>query len=80
MRRLQQARKEAHLAFTDRIRLTLWASGDMGEALRTHADRLRGELLVEGPLEIHEEPAPVEALHWELDDGNLAATLERVTG
>jgi isoleucyl-tRNA synthetase len=79
MRRLQQARKEAHLAFTDRIRLTLWASGDMGEALRTHGDRLRRELLVEGPLEVREEPAPTEALHWELDEGNLAATLVRVT-
>ncbi len=80
MRRLQQARKEAHLAFTDRIRLRLWASGDVGEALRTHADRLRRELLVEGPLEVHEEPAPADALQWELDDGRLAATLERVTG
>lgn len=80
MRRLQQARKEAHLAFTDRIRLTLWASGDLGEALRQHADRLRRELLVEGPLEVRDEPPPVEALHWELEDGNLAARLERVTG
>ncbi len=79
MRRLQQARKEAHLAFTDRIRLALWASGDMGEALRKHSDRLRRELLVEGPLEIHDEPAPAGALHWELEDSQLAATLERVT-
>jgi isoleucyl-tRNA synthetase len=80
MRRLQQARKEAHLAFTDRIRLSLWASGDLAQALREHSDRLRRELLVEGPLEIHEPPAPGVALHWELEDGNLAATLERVTG
>jgi isoleucyl-tRNA synthetase len=80
MRRLQQARKEAHLAFTDRIRLSLWASGDMATALREHSGRLQRELLVEGPLEIREEAAPGEALHWELEDGNLAATLERVTG
>ena len=79
MRRLQQARKEARLAFTDRIRLALWASGDMGEALRKHSDRLRRELLVEGPLEIQDGPAPAGALHWELEGGALAATLERVT-
>jgi hypothetical protein len=80
MRRLQQARKEAHLAFTDRIQLTLWASGDMAEALREHSDRLRRELLVEGSLEVHPEPAPADALRWELADGDLAAVVERVTG
>ena len=78
MRRLQQARKEARLAFTDRIRLTLWASGALAEALRTHTDRLRRELLVEGSLDVLDGPAPAEALHWEFDDGNLAARLERV--
>jgi isoleucyl-tRNA synthetase len=79
MRRLQQARKDAHLAFTDRIRLSLWASGDLAAALRQHVDRLRRELLVEGPLEIHDGSAPTGTLQWELEDGRLAATLERVT-
>ena len=79
MRRLQQARKDAHLAFTDRIRLTVWASGDLGGALKKHTDRLRKELLVEGPLEVIDGPPPAEALHWELDDGKLGATMHRIT-
>ena len=77
MRRLQQARKDARLAFTDRIRLKLWTSGDLGAALREHVDRLQRELLVEGSLEIREGPAPADALRWELEDGTLAATMER---
>ena len=80
MRRLQQARKEAHLAFTDRIHLTLWATGDLAAVLRAHADRLRRELLVEGPLEVLEGSSPAEALRWDLDDGTLAATVRRVPG
>jgi isoleucyl-tRNA synthetase len=80
MRRLQQARKEAHLDFTDRIRLTLWASGDMATALQTHRDRLRRELLVEGPLEVLASPAPPDSSHWEFEDGTLSARLERATG
>jgi isoleucyl-tRNA synthetase len=76
LRRLQQARKEAGLAFTDRIRLTLWAGDPLAGALRSDADRLRRELLVDGPLEVHEGPPPPEARVWELDDGPLAATLE----
>lgn len=80
MRRLQQARKEAGLAFTDRIRLRLWARDELAEALRHHADRLRRELLVDGTLEVQDGDAPADALHWELEEGRLAATLERVTG
>jgi hypothetical protein len=52
----------------------------MAEALKTQVERLRRELLVEGPLEIREEPAPPEAQHWELDDGRLAATVVKVGG
>ena len=79
MRRLQQARKDARLAFTDRIRLTLWASGTLAEALREHRHRLQHELLVDGVLDIRDEPAPADALHWDLEDGRLGATLEPVT-
>jgi isoleucyl-tRNA synthetase len=79
MRRLQQARKEARLAFTDRIRLSLWASGDLAAALRIHSDRLRRELLVEGSLEIQDATPPPGALHWEIDEERLSATLDRVT-
>ncbi len=78
MRRLQQARKEAHLAFTDRIRLRLWATGDIAAALRDHRSRLEHELQVEGGLDISDAAPPAGAVRWELDDGPLAATLERV--
>ncbi len=77
MRRLQQARKDAHLAFTDHIRLKLWATGEVALALRDHRSRLERELMVEGNLEISDADPPASAVRWDLDEGFLAAALER---
>ncbi len=76
-RRLQQARKEARLAFSDRIRLTIWAEGELYAATTSQVDRLRRELLVDGPLNIVAARPPADVLRWEIDGSELGARLER---
>jgi isoleucyl-tRNA synthetase len=45
VRLVQQARRDAGLAVSDRIRLTLGADGAVADAVRTHADFIAGETL-----------------------------------
>ena len=45
VRIVQQARREAALAVSDRIRLTIGADGPVADAVRTHAEFLAGETL-----------------------------------
>jgi isoleucyl-tRNA synthetase len=45
VRIVQQARRDAGLAVSDRIRLTLGADGAVADAVRTHADFIAGETL-----------------------------------
>jgi isoleucyl-tRNA synthetase len=45
VRIVQQARRDARLAVTDRIRLTVGADGAVADAVRAHADFISGETL-----------------------------------
>jgi isoleucyl-tRNA synthetase len=45
VRLVQQARRDAGLAVSDRIRLTLGAAGAVADAVRAHADFIAGETL-----------------------------------
>jgi isoleucyl-tRNA synthetase len=45
VRVVQQARRDAGLAVSDRIRLTLGADGAVADAVRAHADFIAGETL-----------------------------------
>jgi isoleucyl-tRNA synthetase len=45
VRIVQQARRDAGLAVSDRITLTIGADGAVADAVRTHADFLAGETL-----------------------------------
>jgi len=47
VRVVQQARREADLAVTDRISLTVSAASDVVAATRTHLEFLKGETLAE---------------------------------
>jgi isoleucyl-tRNA synthetase len=63
VRIVQQARRDAGLAVSDRIRLTLGADGSVAEAVRAHAGFLGAETLAEQldvrPAgEVHAEPQP----------------------
>jgi isoleucyl-tRNA synthetase len=77
LRRLQQARKDRGLEYTDRIRLELWASDSLYAALDSARDRLAERLLADS-LELRRGPAPdeVDLRVWEIgDDVKLVARL-----
>ncbi|MCI4323031.1 MAG: isoleucine--tRNA ligase [Thermoplasmata archaeon] len=79
LRRLQNARREAHLQYTDRIRLTLWAEAPIAEALRTAEERIRRDLLVDTlQIEVGSAPDGLEVQRWQGEDGTLSARIERV--
>ncbi|MDE1821679.1 MAG: isoleucine--tRNA ligase [Euryarchaeota archaeon] len=46
VRRVQMTRKELRLAISDRIRLELWAEGDLAEAVQAHQEWISKECLV----------------------------------
>ena len=61
---MQQARRDAKLAVTDRITLTVGADGTVADAVRTHADFIAGETLavhvqVAAAASVAAEPQPV---------------------
>jgi isoleucyl-tRNA synthetase len=78
MRRLQSARKEMGLAFSDHIRLELWADADLEHALRARLDTLRTELLADDvQLALVPEGGAPEVTTWTFDQHTLAARLVR---
>ncbi|EQD72940.1 Isoleucyl-tRNA synthetase 2, partial [mine drainage metagenome] len=79
LRRLQQARKEAQLDYTDRIDLVLAVDPPTREAVERARDRVVADLLV-GRLEFHEGPLPdgPGLFRWTEDGFDWAARLVRV--
>ena len=53
VRIVQQARRDAGLAVSDRIKLTIGADGSVADAVRAHADFVAGETLA---IELHVVP------------------------
>ncbi len=80
LRRLQNARKELKLRYTDRVRLSLYASGELYQALHAARDRLRKDLQAD-VLDLVDGPAPEIASYrrWDLDGVPFAARMEPVT-
>ncbi|HEX7000605.1 MAG TPA: DUF5915 domain-containing protein, partial [Trueperaceae bacterium] len=84
VRLVQNARKEAGLDVSDRIELTLFAGGALGEALERHGDEVAAEVLaVKSVLRSPEEapPQPPQGAHTErheLDGMDLTLVIEKV--
>ncbi|MCI4346253.1 MAG: isoleucine--tRNA ligase [Thermoplasmata archaeon] len=78
LRRLQNARKESRLEYTDRIRLTVWATAELAEALRPELERLARELLADA-LELKEGNPPERpgVFSWEIEGVPFGAELAR---
>jgi isoleucyl-tRNA synthetase len=79
LRRLQRARKEMRLEFTDRIRLSLRASPELFEALKENRERLARELLAD-EMQIERGGAAASddgRLRWTWDEESLEASIER---
>ena len=79
VRIVQRARRDAKLAVTDRITLTIGADGAMAEALRTHREFIAGETLaaelsVRPAAEVDASPQPAG------DGGAVAVRVTRVAG
>jgi isoleucyl-tRNA synthetase len=79
-RRLQQTRKDLGLRLTDRVSVTVSATGVLHHALSERRAVLAKELLAD-PFEVVEEPLPPgpEVRVWELDDVTFSARLVRQT-
>ncbi|MCI4338588.1 MAG: DUF5915 domain-containing protein, partial [Thermoplasmata archaeon] len=79
LRRLQSARKEARLRYTDRIHLRVWADAGLFAVLEPERARLSEELLAD-QLELREGAPPEGApgLRWSIEGMALAAQLEPV--
>jgi isoleucyl-tRNA synthetase len=78
IRIVQQARREARLAVTDRITLTIGADGAVADAVRAHAEFIAGETLAAG-LAVRpaaEMDAPAASVG---DGGTVGVTVTRVT-
>jgi isoleucyl-tRNA synthetase len=76
VRFVNDQRKAAGLALSDRIALTLHARGPALAALRRHADDVAGEVLATA-LDAHEGDGPDGAPALELDGGRVAVELRR---
>ncbi|KHL19145.1 isoleucyl-tRNA synthetase [Mumia flava] len=74
VRLLQDTRKNAGLEVTDRIRVTWSADGQVGDAVRAHADAIAGEVLA---LEFAESAAPDGATVAADDDLGLTVSVVR---
>ena len=76
VRRLEQSRKEARLAYSARIVLELWADAPIFRALDRRRQRLADELLADR-VELHEglPSAEVEAARWSVEGSGLAARI-----
>jgi isoleucyl-tRNA synthetase len=78
LRRLQTARKEMRLRYTDRIRVEVWTDEPLLSALREASDRLAEELLTDAPV-VSSSPAPAgdDVRRWEFEGVTLAARVHR---
>jgi isoleucyl-tRNA synthetase len=78
LRRLQNTRKELQLRYADRIHLSLYATGELYQALHAARDRLRVDLQAD-VLDLVDGPAPeIEAYRrWDLDGAAFAARMDR---
>ena len=77
LRRAQMLRKELNLRYTDRIELTLWATGPVHRALRTGRDELARALLADR-LEVIDQPPPGEGVRtWQVEGVTFGARLRR---
>ena len=79
-RRLQTARKEMRLRWTDRIEVTVAADGPVKRALTAHRDVLAKELLADR-LAIEDGPLPdgPDVRRWDLDGITVSARIVRAT-
>lgn len=78
LRRLQQRRKELHLAFTDRVDLMVGASPDLAAALEARRGALERELLAERlTIRAAELPEDPSVQRWEFDGIAFTARMER---
>jgi isoleucyl-tRNA synthetase len=80
LRRLQNHRKELRLRYADRVHLSLYATGDLYQALHAARDRLRKELQAE-VFDLVDGPAPALDAYqrWDLDGASFAARMDRST-
>ncbi|RMH03286.1 MAG: isoleucine--tRNA ligase [Planctomycetota bacterium] len=77
--RIQNQRKESGLEVSDRIRLRLGGSAEVGEALAEHRDWIAGEVLAEGGLEWAGPAGAAAGRCWELPGGlEVRIELERM--
>ena len=77
LRRLQLARKEAGLAFSDRVRATIWASPEVVAVLRSATRRVTEELLAD-EVTIGKGEAPLSGVRrYEIDGKPFIVRLER---
>jgi len=74
--RIQNQRKNMGLQLDDRIRVRIWASGDVARAAREHWPFLRAEVLATGDLEWPAGP-PQEATRHDVDGAEVHVALQR---
>ncbi|MGA3022643.1 MAG: isoleucine--tRNA ligase [Thermoplasmata archaeon] len=77
-RRLQQTRKELGLKYTEKVGITVAATGAIYRALEARRAALASDLLAE-PFELTETPLPPdpEVRHWEIDGVTFSARVVR---
>ncbi len=75
--RVQNLRKAAGFAVSDRIRVTFSASGAVADAVRTHADTIRNETLAE-TLRLAEDPSGEAVESFEIADEAVEIGIQRV--
>jgi isoleucyl-tRNA synthetase len=78
LRRLQQARKETGLDFTDHIDLTLHADPGLREPLEAAKERLASDLLADTVTFVSDDPGDDPAFRsWEIEGLRLAGRIRR---
>jgi isoleucyl-tRNA synthetase len=77
-RRLQQSRKEMGLQYTEKVAVTVAATGPLFRALESRRDTLAHDLLAE-PFELVQTPLPAgpEVREWDLDGVRFSARVVR---
>ncbi len=81
LRRLQRTRKELALGYDERIRLTLFAEGELYDALDRSRERLANELQCASlRLDRGRAPATAGARSWEFGGQLLEGIVERLDG